>query len=68
MVESAQEFRGGAVRITIENVAKVFGVAVGVIAVFLLVCFLVGSCVDRCSRNEGDAHREPVQQDIPFKK
>ena len=55
-------------RITIEDVAKVFGVAVGIVAAFLLVCFMVGSCVDRCSRNEGDAHREPVQQDIPFKK
>jgi len=56
------------VRITIEDVAKVFGVAVGIVAVFLLVCFMVGSCVDRCSRNEGRATQEPVQQSIPFKK
>ena len=55
-------------RITIEDVAQVFGVVVGVITVFLLVCFMVGSCVDRCSRNEGRATQEPVQQSIPFKK
>ena len=54
--------------ITIEDVAQVFGVVVGVIAVFLLACFLVGSCVDRCSRNVDRATQEPVQQDIPFKK
>ena len=51
-----------------EDTWQVLGLAAGFIAVFLLVCFMVGSCVDRCSRNEGDAHREPVQQDIPFKK
>jgi hypothetical protein len=51
-----------------EDTWQILGLAAGFIAVFLLACFALGSCIDRCSRNEDRASREPVQQNIPFKK
>jgi hypothetical protein len=54
-------------KIFIEDTRQVFGLAAGFIAALLIICFTVGSCIDRCSKNEARANVKPIVQEIPFK-
>lgn len=46
----------------------VFWMTIGFIFLFLAICSTIYTCVDRYSRNEDLAHKEPIQQAVPFEK
>ena len=50
------------------DAADVLGLALVLILLFLIFCYVAINVVDRSSRNENQAHQQPFQQEIPFKK
>ena len=50
-----------------EDTIQMFGLAAGFIAIFLIACFVVSTCIDRSSRNVYEEEKNaPITQSVPY--
>ena len=50
------------------DVVGVIAMAVGMILLLILACWLIVQIVEQTGKHEDQAHQEPFQQEVPFKK